>query len=178
MTHSIYTGVTQSGKTTLARSVSREIAKAKNLVIVYDPLGTGTLGGDWGDGAIVHENLEDFLDHAYGSNTVNAHLFMDEAHHIFAHDDKTHMWLLTQGRHYGLTSHLITQRPKKIHPDARTNCGKCFCFRLAQDDLKSIGADYGFSDLHKETLDKGDFLILNSGDSQYSRSNIFQLLKE
>lgn len=177
MTHTLYTGVTQSGKTTLARSVARELSKAKNRVIVYDPMGTETAGGEWGETAEVHDTLETFLDVAYAPETVNAHLFIDEAHHVFAHSDKSHLWLLTQGRHYHLTLHIITQRPTKVHPDARTNCGHCFMFRLAQDDARSIGNDYGFSDIHKISLDKGDFIFLNSGSSEISQGNIFKLLE-
>ena len=50
-------------------------------------------------------------------------------------------------------------------------------FRLAQDDVKSIGADYGFNDLHKINLDTGDFLVLNSGTASFSQGNIFKLLE-
>lgn len=175
-THSLYTGVTQSGKTTLARAAARELCKLKKRVIVYDPLGTTTAGGEWGETAEIFEDIEEFLAVAYAPETTNAFLFIDEAHHIFSHSDKSHLWLLTQGRHYGLELHLMTQRPTKVHPDARTNCGRCFMFRLAYDDARSIGLDYGFNDLHKLNLDKGDFLVLNSGTASYSRGNVFDLV--
>lgn len=175
--HSLYTGVTQSGKTTLARACARDLCKRKQRVIVYDPLGTPTAGGAWGETAELFEDLEQFLDVVYSPETVNAHLFVDESHHVFAHSDKSNLWLLTQGRHYGLQLHLLTQRPTKIHPDARTNCGRCYMFRLAYDDARSIGLDYGFSDIHKISLDKGDFLLLNSGTASFSRGNIFNLLE-
>ncbi len=175
--HALYTGVTQSGKTTLARASARMLCANKRRVIVYDPLGTPTAGGEWGETAEVYEDMEKFLEVAYAPETTNAHLFIDEAHHIFAHADKSHLWLLTQGRHYGLQLHLLTQRPTKVHPDARTNCGRCFMFRLAYDDARAIGLDYGFSDIHKINLDKGDFLLLNSGTAQFSRGNVFKLLE-
>ncbi len=175
--HTLYTGVTQSGKTTMARLIARQALKAKRRVIVYDPLGTPTAGGEWGEKAEIYEDMEAFLSVAYDPETVNATLFIDEAHHIFNHADKSHLWLLTQGRHYGMELHLITQRPTKVHPDARTNCGRCFMFRLAHDDSRAIGLDYGFSDIHKISLDKGDFLLLNSGSSEFSRGNVFQLLE-
>jgi len=176
-THSLYTGVTQSGKTTLARAMAREALKNKNPVIVYDPMGTETLGGQWGEGAEVHDDLSTFLDRVYAPEFVGSEVFIDEAHHVFAHDDKSHLWLLTQGRHYGLRLHLMTQRPTKIHPDARTNCARCYMFRLAHDDARAIGLDYGFSNIHRINLDRGDFLVLNSGTSQFSRGNIFSLLE-
>lgn len=174
--HTLYTGVTQSGKTTAARLVARSLPETRPR-LVYDPLGTSTLGGDWGEGAQVTDDKDTFLDWVYSEEAVHCDVFIDEAHDIFPHSDKSHLWLLTQGRHYGMRLHIITQRPTKVHPDARSNCGRCFMFRLAFDDAKAIGNDYGHSDIHKINLDKGDFLLLNSGESSYSRSNIFQLLE-
>ena len=175
--HTLYTGVSQSGKTTLARSISRGLCLAKEKVVIFDPLGSPTAGGGWGNGAIIFDDKEAFLDLVYSEDFINAHLFIDEAHNIFAHDDKSHLWLLTEGRHFYLTLHLMTQRPKKVHPDARTNCGRCFMFRLAQDDAREIGADYGHSGINRISLDKGDFLLLNSGSAEYSRGNVFNLLE-
>ena len=174
--HTLYTGVTQSGKTTAARLVARSLPPERTK-LVYDPLGTSTAGGDWGPGAMVTDDRDTFLDWVYSPDVVHCDVFIDEAHDIFPHSDKSHLWLLTQGRHYGMRLHIITQRPTKVHPDARSNCGRCFMFRLAYDDARAIGNDYGFSDIHKINLDKGDFLLLNSGDSTFSRANIFQLLE-
>lgn len=176
--HELYTGVTQSGKTTLARMMAREAGRLKQKNIVYDPLGTNTAGGDWGQHAMVYHDVNQFLDVVYSDELRNAHLWIDEAHNIFAHADKSHMWILTEGRHHGLNSHLITQRPNKVHPDARTNCGRCFMFRLAQDDARAIGNDYGFNDINKINLDKGDFLVLNSGTANFSQANVFNLLEK
>lgn len=175
--HSLYVGVTQSGKTTLARFVARGLRKKGARVVVYDPLGTETLGGAWGEGAEIYCDLEPFLDLLHSPEFGNAHVFIDEAHHVLGHEMKENFWLLTQGRHYGMTLHLMTQRPKKVHPDVRSNCGLCFMFRLANSDASEIGADYGFSDIHRISLDKGDFLMLNSGSAAFSRANVFNLVQ-
>lgn len=176
MNHVLYSGVTLSGKTTLARFAARTLLKKKARVIVYDPLGTETMGGGWGEGAVMFDDSEKLLDFLHSDECCNCFIFIDEAHHIFSHDQKENLWLLTQGRHYGMYFHLITQRPKKVHPDARSNCGQCFMFRLANDDARDIGSDYGFSDIHKISLDKGDFLALNSGSAGYSRANVFEIV--
>lgn len=175
--HQLFIGVTLSGKTTLARSFSRELLRAKKLVAVFDPMGTDTAGGDWGDGALLFHDLEPFLQFVHSDECVNYHIFVDEAHHIFGHTQKENFWMLTQGRHYGMHFYPITQRPTKVHPDVRNNCARCYMFRLAQDDAKEIGADYGHSNIHKENLDRGDFLILNSGSSEISRANVFDLIQ-
>lgn len=175
--HHLFIGVTLSGKTTLARVFSRELLAAKKLVAVYDPLGTDTAGGDWGDGARIFHEADRFIDFVHSDESTNYHIFVDEAHHIFGHSQKENFWMLTQGRHYGMHFYVITQRPTKVHPDARTNCARCYMFRLANDDAKEIGSDYGHSTLHRENLDTGDFLILNSGSAKLSRANVFQLLE-
>lgn len=175
--HHLIVGVTKTGKTTLARHFARELLRHKKKVAVYDPMGTDTLGGDWGEKARVFNDLEKFLEFIHSDEATNYHVFVDEAHHLFGHSHTDNFWMLTQGRHYGLYFYLMTQRPKKVHPDARTNCERAYLFRLAQDDAKEIGADYGHSNVHKINLDRGDFLILNSGSPSITRENIFTILE-
>jgi DNA helicase HerA-like ATPase len=176
--HHLFIGVTMSGKTTLARSFSRELLASGKSVVVYDPLGTDTKGGDWGEKALVFHDREKFLEFMYSDECRNVHIFVDEAHHIFHHTMGENFWMLTEGRHHFMYFYLISQRPKKIHPDVRTGCARCYMFRLAQDDAKEIGADYGHSNIHKENLDTGDFLVLNSGSAELSRANVFNLLEK
>lgn len=173
--HTLYTGVSLSGKTTLARAMCRQLLSQGQDCLVFDPLGTATKGGDWG-AAKVFSDPYLFLEECAKPSTVKKHLFIDEAHNILGHDHGENFWLLTEGRHFGLFLHLLTQRPKKLHPDVRSQCHTCYMFRLAKDDIKEIASDYGFDELHKEKLDKGDFLILNSGSAGYSRANVFTLV--
>ena len=175
--HCLYVGVTQSGKTTLARLMSRMLCAKKHRVAVYDPLGTATAGGGWGDGVLIFTNEHDFLTWIYSDAAVNYHVFIDEAHNILGHNNPENFWMLTEGRHFFLTLHLMTQRPKKLHPDVRHNCGRCYMFRLSKSDRAEIGGDYGFDGLDKISLDKGDFVLLNSGTASFSQGNVFQLLE-
>ena len=154
---------------------SRSSLAAGINTVVYDPLGTATAGGDWGEGAIIHQDIDPFLDMMYDPKFIDSMIFVDEAHHIFNHENKEHLWLLTEGRHHGMNFNLITQRPTKVHPDARSNCGTCYMFRLAFDDAKNVGNDFGHSAIHKINLDKGDFLVLISGSSEYKTANVFNL---
>lgn len=177
--HTLYTGVSQSGKTTLARMMARALAAKGHRVIVYDPMGTATAGGGWPEKAIVFDDAIDFLNYVHSPEGFHAHLFVDEGHEIFGHGEefRENYWLFTKGRHYGLHLHIMTQRPTKLHPDVRSQCGRCYMFRLAVDDVKLIGNDYGFSEIHKINLDKGDFLVLNSGTSSFQRGNVFALVQ-
>jgi hypothetical protein len=63
-----------------------------------------------------------------------------------------------------------------LMPSARSQCSVAYVFRLALEDMKEIGADFGHSGLAKISLDKGDFLILKSGLARFDSANVFKLL--
>lgn len=175
--HTLICGVTMSGKTTLAHAVANALAIEGHNIIVYDPVGTATAVGNWPKSAVIFDDEQEFFDYLTRPDVFHAHIFIDEAGDVFSAQKRENLWLLTRGRHFGFFVYLIAQRPKMILPSARNQCGLAYVFRLAVDDLKEIGKDYGFSDLDKNSLDKGDFLMLLSGSPQYQRGNIFSLLK-
>ena len=185
--HAIICGVTESGKTTLARALSRRMCAEKQNVIVYDPVGTATYGGEWGKSAVVFNDPQKFWGYISRDDVHHAHVFIDEAGDIFHLGARENFWLLTRGRHFGFQVYLISQRPKMIAPSARAQCGVAYMFRLAKDDAKEICADFGhdwpFRDAESKQkitvkeLDKGDFYTLYSGAIGKNRSNIFQILK-
>lgn len=177
MSHSLICGVTESGKTTLAHALANTFAANGQNVIVYDPVGTLTASGSWPKTAVVFDDEEEFFEYLARDDVLHAHVFVDESGDIFNATKRHNLWLMTRGRHFGFNVYPIAQRPKMILPSARTMCGTAYVFRLASDDLKEIGKDFGFNDLDKETLDKGDFLVLHSGSPRYERGNIFHLLK-
>jgi hypothetical protein len=174
--HALICGVTLSGKTTLARSIARDVADAGQNVIVYDPVGTTTGGGGWPSSAVVFDDPDEFIEYMNHPAVNCAHVFVDEADEVFSLSHKGNFWLPKKGRHFGFQLYMITQRPKMIAPTARKQVGVCYMFRLAVDDARELAADFGFSDAHKIMLDKGDFLVLNSGQASILRANIFDLL--
>lgn len=175
--HTAYYGVTLSGKTTLARAIARDLS-GKSTLIIYDPVLSDTLGGGWPtENAIIVSEPDELLAILCDDKCPPAEVFIDESADIFGHAHPENDWLATRGRHFGLYLHIIAQRPKMIRPNVRNQMARTYCFRLARDDMKEVGADNGFSDLVREELDTGDFLILNSGSATYTRANIFNLLK-
>jgi len=174
--HTLICGVTESGKTTLAHSLAHRLAAEGQNVIVYDPVGTRTGAGTWPRTAIVFDHETEFFDYLAKPDVYNAHVFIDESADLFNASKRENLWLLTRGRHFGFSVVLIAQRPKMLLPAARTQCSVAYVFRLAVDDMKEIGADFGHSSIAKINLDKGDFLILQSGLAEFDRANVFQLL--
>lgn len=177
MAHVLICGVTESGKTTMAHLIATQVARKKHRVIVYDPVGTPTAVGKWPESAVIFENEGDLFEYLARDDVYHAHIFIDESADLFNHSKRENLWLLTRGRHFGFVVYLICQRPKMVLPSARNQCAICYCFRLAADDLKEIGKDYGFNDLDNNSLDKGDYLLLRSGSSEYSTGNVFNLLR-
>jgi DNA helicase HerA-like ATPase len=173
--HTLICGVTMSGKTTLAHKFAAELAKKKQNIIVFDPVMTPTSAGSWPESAIIFDDEIQFFDYLVRDDVNGAHIFIDEAGDVFNLSKPWNNWLLTRGRHFGFSVFLIAQRPKMLAPTVRNQCGVAYVFRLARDDLKEIAADFGFSDLQKIELDKGDFLRLNSGSASFSRGNVFNL---
>jgi hypothetical protein len=177
--HALICGVTQSGKTTLAHAIAHDLEAHGENIIVFDPVGTKTAKGNWPQSAIVFDDEYEFFTYLQRPDVFDAHVFVDESGEIFTAQKRENLWLLTRGRHMesgGFTVYMIAQRPKMILPTARSQAGVCYMFRLAADDQRDIGRDFGFSGLEKINLDKGDFLVLTSGTSEYQSGNVFSLI--
>lgn len=178
--HVLFCGVTESGKTTLARAVARDLHASGQNVIIYDPVGTNTAGGGWpvGEGAILFSDFGEFAEYVSRDDVRGAHLFIDEAGDHFGVGNKENHWLLTRGRHFFLYVYLIAQRPKMLAPTARTQCSRTYAFRMAPEDMREVFADNGHAppEKNQKPLDQGDFYVLLSGNAKISRANVFKLL--
>jgi hypothetical protein len=175
--HSLFVGVTLSGKTTLARYMSRELRRRAQTVIVFDPMRTVTAGGDWGEGAHIFDQEEAFLMMMEDERVQHAHIFVDEADMVFNHGRRENFWMLTRGRHYGFAMNLISQRPKLLHPTVRDQCTRLYMFRLPTNDRVELGRDKGHDDFAAYDLDAGAFVVANSAAREVTRHNIFSTLK-
>lgn len=180
--HELICGVTQTGKTTLARKKARDLSKIKNgpQIIIFDPVGTETLGGDWPENSILFDDprlffewIENIRENPHENGCA---IFIDEADLVFSHSQPENNWMLTKGRHYGMRFILSTQRPKMVAPSVRGQCGIVYAFRLSRTDLKMLGDDTAHNDIEKINLDAGDYLVLVSGSSGVERHNIFSQL--
>lgn len=171
--HIMFLGVTMSGKTTAARHYSRAFCAHRIPVVVFDPVGTETKGGGWGDGARIYSTVESFEKALYSGQINKCKLFIDEASAIFGHDCRHNYWLAERGRHQGIQLFTITQRPMRIHPSVRDQHGEAYVFRLKSNDMMQVGADFAH-DLRDLNLDQGEYVHLVSGKSTYTRGHVFK----
>jgi DNA polymerase III delta prime subunit len=175
--HALFCGVTLSGKTTLARALSRALVSQGHGVAIYDPVGSPTIGGGWGETPYKFHDEVEFLDFMNDDRVRDVHVFVDEADMLFNHARRENFWMLSRGRHFGLSMNLITTRPKLLHPSPRSQCTRLYMFVLSKDEAREIGREKGLNNLDAYELDKGDFLIANSASPVVQKANIFHLLE-
>ena len=132
-------GSGESGKSLLAKSIANDMEKRGMAVTVYDPINT-----EWSPNAFVTFNEEEFfeeIEKSYQEGRKQA-VFVDEADTLLSIGQKENFWLLTRGRHFGLSTYVITQRPALVAPSARNQCNELFCFRVSESDATLLNDDF------------------------------------
>lgn len=175
--HSLIVGMTESGKTTLAKKFALAAQKRGIPCIIYDPLLS-----DWGQGARVFDVFAEFeqaieeLPEPEFVGQLIAYAFIDEADTVLSQSDRENWWIMTRGRHYGLRVFPITQRPKLISPTARGQCATLYCFRVSADDAKALAADFSDEGIKAAAgLAQGAFLWSRweTGTRKISQHDVF-----
>jgi len=174
--HSLFCGVTVSGKTSLAKAISMALPDDAR-VIVYDPVSREDELQAW-NASKCFSNFDEFMVCVNDERNHNAHLFIDEAGEHFGVGDKQNHWLFTRGRHYGYSVNIIAQRPKMLAPTVRTQCRRGYLFRMSPSDMDEIGQDFGHGGLGKISLDSGHCLIVDSGSKTYREVDAFSLINK
>ena len=129
MSHALILGMTESGKTTLAKRMAAEY-KARGIgVIVLDPLKDPGWNADH-----ITANGEEFLDVFWNSRSCA--VFIDESGDAVGKYDLAMQRTATRGRHWGHSVHYLTQRGSMISRTVRDQCGKLFLFNNALEDCK------------------------------------------
>ena len=139
--HALFVGMTESGKTSLAKIMAKEIKEQGYNVIVLDPL-----MDEWPCDYITRE-ADEFLEVA--KTNTQCLCVIDEAGESVGHFDKQRHWLATRGRHFGHTCFFLAQRAQMISPNVRDQCGVAYIFRVSNDDSKILANEYGYDELKK-----------------------------
>lgn len=123
MAHSLILGMTQSGKSTLAKMLTAELARRGRLVMILDPM----LDSGWPEKSLVVSEPEEL--HRAAAKMTGAHIFVDEAAVHVGRSQKMLSWIFRFGSHWGHSANLITQHPTDLAPFVRSQCTSAYVFK-------------------------------------------------
>lgn len=135
MAHSLILGMSESGKTTLAKQLAAKYKQRGMSNLVLDPL----RDPEWPCDFITADQRE-FLALFWRSESCMA--FMDEGAESIGRYDMAMRKTATQGRHWGHSCHFITHRASDIAPVVRYQCRHLFLFCSARADGEILAREY------------------------------------
>lgn len=157
MAHKLIVGTTESGKSTLARSMVEDAAKRGAFVIVYDP----TLNPAWATEFVTADEYQFFawIHEAHENGITSIVAVVDEADTIMSMSHRHNWWLASRGRHFGIEAIFITQRPTMIAPSVRGMPSEHYAFRIPKSDAQLLADDCAAPELAGAAeLAQGEFL--------------------
>jgi len=155
MPHAIILGMTESGKTTLAKRLATQYKKNDIGVIVCDPLNDPGWDADYQ----TTDSVE-FLRVVRGSRSCA--VFIDESGEVVGKYNDDMFWLATRGRHYGHNCHFITQRGAQLAKTVRDQAGRLYLFNCSLDDAKILSNEWNRPELKEaNTLRQGEFFSVS-----------------
>jgi len=130
-------GMTESGKSCLAKRMASDLVKANQTVIIVDPIDAR----DWAETNVDTQYPRYFKDVVSASSFLqsnrNCFVFIDECgDHFSAGYDRGLHWLATRSRHYGHSVTFIAQRAVQIPPTMRDQCSRLWLFTSSNVDGK------------------------------------------
>jgi len=145
MAHSLILGMTESGKTTLAKRLAAMYRQNGFGVLVLDPL------NDSWDCDFQTSDPDEFLRAYWDSRRCM--VFIDESGDAIGQYDKPMIQTATKGRHWGHSNHYISQRGAMLARTVRDQCSRLFLFATALDDCKIHAREWN----NPEILDAAKF---------------------
>lgn len=159
MSHSLIIGMTESGKSTLAKLIVKQAKKRGVKTAILDPLKDPHFGADF-----QAQNGEEFL--AWAKSNKSAVLIIDEAGTAVGRYNVAMQWVVTTARHLGHSSVLVCQGTSQLSPLIRGQCTTCYLFSSTAQTVKIISEDFNSPELMKMSrLNRGEFYIISRYDS-------------
>lgn len=135
MSHTLIVGMSQSGKTTLAKHLCASLRNRGIKTIVLDPLSDPEWRADF-----VTASNDEFLSVAKRSKSCA--LFIEEAGQTVGRYAREMEWATTQARHWGHISFVSSQRAVQISQTVRDQCTTLYCFKVSLRDSKTLTEDW------------------------------------
>jgi len=126
--HILIVGMTESGKSTLAKLLVRNLKSAGHKVAVLDPISDPAWKADF-----ITSDIDEMR--KYLAENRSVYVFIDESGSVFGEGrDATHSWLATTSRHYGHSVAFISQRAMQIPRTMRDQCQRLYLFTSSVAD--------------------------------------------
>ncbi len=143
--HTLIVGITESGKTTLAKKLSKKFVSEGFNVIVLT-----SVFDEWPVGVIVYDDQEKFLKAFWASKRCV--VFIDEGGETIGRFNKSMEQTATKGRHYGHTCFFMGQRATLINATVRGQCSQLFCFSQGSKDAELLAEEWNQPELKEAPL--------------------------
>lgn len=167
MAHVLIIGMTESGKTTLAKELNAEYRKAGLSSIILDPISDP--GWMPGEDCFLTRDKKKFLDVVKSSRSCA--VFVDESGEAVGQYQTEMHWLGTRARHYGHSVHFLAQRSVQIATTVRDQCSIMYLFNCSKKDSLTLADDWNREEIKNAyKLGKGEFFrIRKFHPIQYGR---------
>jgi len=151
MAHCLILGMTESGKTSLAKK-QIEHYKAKGIsTIVLDPLADPNWQAEF-----ITDDADEFLDTFWESRQCM--VFIDEAGDAVGRYDEAMNKTATRGRHWGHSVHYLSQRGTMLSRTIRDQCSHLFLFTSSYKDSLVHAEEWNSEELKNASkLEKGEY---------------------
>lgn len=155
--HTLIIGMSESGKSFLAKMISRTLKKRGCKTAVLDPLADNGWGADFQT-----KDSTAFLAWAKAKENAGSFLFVDEGSESIGRYNVPMQWLATQSRHWGHSCFFITQGSTQLPPIIRGQCRDCYVFTVDEPSVKIVAIEWAEKSLKNyERLPKGHFIKIS-----------------
>lgn len=134
--HTLIVGMTESGKTCLAKAMARGLRRAKKRVAVLDPMYDSGWEADY-------KTADPAEFDAYLKENRTVYGFVDEGGETFNEgNDMSYSWWSTRSRHWGHSMVFLAQRAIQVPRTMRDQCSRLHLFTAALDDGKILASEW------------------------------------
>ncbi len=152
MAHGLITGMTMSGKTTLAKALASQIVAQGSPVIVLDPLSDP----GWNT-QFCTSDPQQFLKWYWQSRCAVA--FIDESGQAVGRYNLPMTETATRGRHWGHVNFYIMQEATQIAPIIRSQCSTIYLFTSSAREGLRMSEEFNAPELMQCTaLPQGHYM--------------------
>jgi hypothetical protein len=165
MSHAIIAGMTEVGKTTLAKALAATLPRVAVFEVEYNTK-------QWGDNVVFQTtDINRML--AFSKANINCNIFIDDSEEA-TDRDRSYNFFATRARHYGHKCFFIMQRPTQVLPTVRHNCAAIYCFRLNPKDSEELSIDFNEPMLvNAPSLNVGEFYAKISPTATCRKCKLF-----